>query len=63
MSQGSFGLEWILLVWILDRDPSKIGEFVDRSLAAKPAISGVFHASERHLSFVMDRRTVDMANA
>src|ERR1700677_1432215 len=47
----------------LDGDPAKIGEFVDHGLAAETAVAAGFHASERHLGFVRDRRTVDMADA
>src|SRR3712207_5602885 len=55
-------LEWIVLAWILDGDPAQVRELCDGGLAAEAAVARALNASERHLSLVSHRRTVDVAN-
>ena len=42
-------------------DPAQVREFVNRSVAAKPAIAAGFHAAKWHVRLVLHCRSVDVA--
>lgn len=48
---------------VLQRDPSQFGEFRNARRAAKTAVTGGLHSTERHLRLVVNGGSVDVANA
>src|SRR4051794_31509806 len=44
-------------------DPPQLREEVDPCLSAETAVTGTADAAERHLRFVLNRRSVDVADA
>src|ERR1700759_534957 len=56
------GSDGIVSLARLYRDPTQIGEFRDRRLAAEAAIAAPLQTTKRHLRFVMDRGAVDVTD-
>lgn len=47
----------------LQRDPAQFGKSVDAGTSTKATPTRILHAPERHLRFVVNGRSVDMADA
>ena len=56
-------LERVVPLTGLHRDPPQRREFVNRSLTPKATVAGSSYAPEGHLRFVVDRRTIDVADS
>lgn len=47
----------------VDRNPPQFGKLVNARPATEPAVTAVLYAPERHLRFVVNRCTVDVAHS
>ena len=45
-------LEWVVLICVVNRDPTHVGEFVYRRLAPEAAVARAFDSAKRHLGFI-----------